>query len=94
MVKVIAVLTAQEGHEEKLFEALKSVIEPTRAEPGCFHYDLYRDPKTPTRFVFDEAWESAEHLAAHARSAHLTAMREATKDILASREVFVLDRAS
>lgn len=93
MVKVIAIITAKEGHEREVYEALLGAIAPTRAEAGCKHYDLYRDPKEPTRFVFDEAWESEAHLMAHAKSAHLLAMREATKDTVESRVIHILEPA-
>ena len=93
MLKVIAVLTAKEGQGEAMLEALTRVIEPTRAEAGCYHYDLYRDPSAPGRFVFDESWESEAHLEAHRQTPHLTGMRNDTKDILASRQVYVLERA-
>ena len=93
MLKIIAIFTAKEGHEEALFASLAKLIEPTRAEAGCFHYDLYRDPSAPGRFVFDESWESEAHLEAHRQTPHLTGMRNDTKDILASRQVYVLERA-
>ena len=94
MIKVIAVMTAHEGKDDALFEEFQKNIVPTRAEAGCIMYNLYRDPKTPTRFFVDEEWESMDHLKAHAKSAHLLAYREATKDMVASREVNILDRVA
>jgi quinol monooxygenase YgiN len=48
-----------------LEEARRSLVEPTQREPGCLEYDLWQDAADPTRFAMVEAWESAEHLAAH-----------------------------
>lgn len=93
MVKVIAIVTAKEGQGDALQAELIKAIAPTRAEEGCHHYDLYRDPKTPTRFVFDESWESEAHLMAHSKSDHLLAMREATKDLVESRVIHILEPA-
>lgn len=94
MIKVIAILEAKPGQEEAFGAALREVLAPTRAEDGCRQYDLYQDPETPTRFVFDEAWESKDHLAAHAKSEHIGKMREATKELVASRTVHVLERVA
>ncbi|WP_420392415.1 putative quinol monooxygenase [Acuticoccus sp.] len=94
MIKVVAVFLTHEGQEEAAAQHLGSVVEPTRQEDGCQQYDLWRDPKDPRRFVMDELWESRDHLKAHSQSDHIGRMREATKEVFASREVYVLDRVA
>ncbi|PRG45928.1 putative quinol monooxygenase [Burkholderia multivorans] len=78
--------------EEKLRAVLERIVEPTRNEVGALQYDLHRDLKEPARFVFIERWESEEALAAHARSAHILAYREAAADWIEHSEVRVLSK--
>lgn len=94
MIKVVALFVVKEGRDEEMERHLRSVIKPTRQEAGCHTYDLYRDPQDVSRFMFDEMWESRDHLKAHSRSAHILAMREATSDLVVSRDVYVLDKVA
>ena len=55
---------------------------PTRAEPGCLRYDLYRDLKDPAVWIFFEEWESAAQLQAHTESAHLRAFLAIATELL------------
>lgn len=80
------------GAEEKLRAVLEGIVEPTRNEAGALQYDLHRDLKEPARFVFVERWESEEALAAHARSAHILAYREAAADWIERSEIRVLSK--
>jgi quinol monooxygenase YgiN len=64
------------GREEELARHLLSLSGPTRAEPGCLRYDLYRSPERAHEFMRFEVWESAEALEAHKRTPHLRASFE------------------
>ena len=46
-------------------EVQRTMIEPTRHEPGCLRYELWQDLAEPTRFAMVEEWESEEALATH-----------------------------
>lgn len=74
---VSATMMAKEGCEAALEAELKKVIGPVRAEAGCIRYDLHRS-EYGNAFFFYEIWESPAHLAAHAKTAHIAAMHEAT----------------
>ncbi|MGU7779803.1 putative quinol monooxygenase [Burkholderia sp. PU8-34] len=91
-IAVVALIVAKPGAEEKLRTVLEGIVKPTRNEPGALQYDLHRDLKEPARFVFVERWESEAALAAHARSAHILAYREAAADWIASSEIRVLSK--
>ena len=78
---VTAVITARDGSEAALEGELRKVIPLVRAEEGCVRYDLHRSEYANV-FLFYEIWESPAHLAAHARAAHMTAMREATAGLV------------
>ncbi|HEX6852497.1 MAG TPA: SMP-30/gluconolactonase/LRE family protein [Candidatus Polarisedimenticolaceae bacterium] len=64
------------GRGADLERHLLSLEGPTRAEPGCLRYDLYRSPDAPHEFMRYEVWSSAEALEAHKRSPHLKASFE------------------
>jgi quinol monooxygenase YgiN len=64
------------GREADLEQHLLSLSAPTRAEPGCVVYDLYRDPAHPHEFLRFEIWTSAAALEAHKQTPHLRASFE------------------
>ncbi|RQQ57033.1 putative quinol monooxygenase [Burkholderia stagnalis] len=91
-IAVVALIVAKPGAEDRLRIALERIVEPTRNEQGALQYDLHRDLNEPARFVFVERWESEAALAAHARSAHILAYREAAADWIESSEIRVLSK--
>jgi quinol monooxygenase YgiN len=77
---VSAVIRAKDGREAELERELAGVVADVRAEPGCLRYDLHRSGYGNV-FFFYEIWESAAHLAAHAKTPHMEAMHRATADL-------------
>lgn len=80
-VYVSAVVTAREGCEAALERELRRVVALVRAEAGCIRYDLHRSDGGDA-FLFYEIWESDAALAAHGRTAHMSAMRAATAELV------------
>lgn len=80
---VIAYLTAKSGKEAEARKNIRALLAPTHAEKGCIIYDLHEMHGEPAKFVFYEVWSSAEHLNAHAKSAHLEAFRKMSPGFLA-----------
>ncbi|MBX9410266.1 antibiotic biosynthesis monooxygenase [Pseudomonas baetica] len=66
----IATLTAKPGQQDTLEQALRALVEPSRAEDGCSQYDLHRDLTDPQVFCVIEHWASEAILQAHNASAH------------------------
>jgi quinol monooxygenase YgiN len=91
-IAVVAISVAKPGYEEQLREALEGIVGPTRNEQGALQYDLHRDVQEPRRFVFFERWESQETLAAHAKSAHITAYKAAVADWVEHAEIRVVTK--
>ncbi len=91
-IAVVAISVAKPGCEEQLREALVGIVGPTRKEPGALQYDLHRDVSEPRRFVFVERWESEAALAAHAKSAHIAAYRQASADWVEHFEIRVVSK--
>ncbi|MBU4278279.1 MAG: putative quinol monooxygenase [Pseudomonadota bacterium] len=82
-VHLTAKIVAKEGQADNVEKALLAVVPTVRAENGCLRYDLHRDSRGGEDFLFYEIWESPEALKAHGQSAHMNAMREQIKDLVA-----------
>jgi quinol monooxygenase YgiN len=91
-VVVVAIITARPGAEAAMAAELAAQVAPTRQEPGCLRYDLHRDTANPATMVFLEAWATREDLKAHANTPRFLAARERQKDIVASRDIKVLEQ--
>ncbi len=58
---------------EHLAEAegyLRELVAPTRAEPGCRTYEIYRSKDDPHAFFFYEQYDDEAAIDAHRSSAH------------------------
>ena len=67
---VTAKWTAREGEEERVLESIKSLIAPSRAEPGCLYYQACRDPENPRVFFLFELYEDEAAYKSHGESEH------------------------
>ncbi len=81
--RVIATFRAKPGREAELLAVLTALIEPTRAEPGCRLYELWRNRQDGTELTFVEEWSSDEALAAHAASDHIAEARARYPELIA-----------
>ena len=68
---VVARIKAKAESVDVVREGLTSLLESTRAEPGCILYELMQNEADPTDFTFYEEWTNAAALEAHAQSEHL-----------------------
>ncbi len=80
------------GRERELEQHLLSLAGPTRAEPGCVVYDLYRSPEAPHEFLRFEIWTSEEALEAHKQTPHIRASFEKRQREGWSTEILVWQR--
>ena len=79
-VTLTASVKARPGQEDAVKEALLSLVEPTRKEPGCLLYILHQSKADPTQFMFYEQWASQEALDAHGKTPHMRALGAKLKD--------------
>jgi quinol monooxygenase YgiN len=99
MIHVVAILTAKPGQRPALLHALHANLDAVLAEHGCLEYGPVIDAaRTPSPFGEDtilviEKWANEDALAAHAKSPHMAAYAAATRDIVASRAIHVLQPA-
>ncbi len=101
MIHVVAVITAKPGQREKMLEAARDNLAAVRAENGCIEYGPvvdadfggFQTPLGPDGFMVIEKWENAEALKAHAAAPHMAAYAAKVKDLIAKREIHVLQSA-
>ena len=67
---VTAKWTAKEGEEDNVLAAIRKLVGPSRAEPGCRYYQPNRDLENPRVFFFYEIYEDEDAYKAHGESAH------------------------
>ncbi len=98
-VHVLAVITAKTGLRDQILEAFRANVPAVRAENGCIEYGATIDSdgvgSLQTKFGEDtfvvvEKWESLNALKAHAAAPHMAAYAAKTKDMIASRVIYVL----
>ena len=102
MVHVIAVITAKPGQRESVLTHFRANVPAVRAEKGCIEYGaaVDADPALsvqtkwgPDTFVVVEKWESMDALKAHGAAPHMAAYGAKTKELLASRMIYILSPA-
>ena len=86
-VGVVARIVAKPESVDIVREGLLSLLEPTRAEPGCILYELMQNTADPTDFTFYEEWTDEASLYAHGAAAHLKSTLGKLDGHLAGRDV-------
>jgi quinol monooxygenase YgiN len=76
-LNVVAMIDAKPEFVSEIELALREMLVPTRAEPGCLQYELTRDMDSPTRLVMVERWQDVAALDAHTATPHMARLREA-----------------
>ncbi|WP_373988480.1 putative quinol monooxygenase [Duganella sp. BuS-21] len=74
---VVATITAKDGNQVIVREALERVVPPSRAEAGCIRYDLHVDLGNHASFVMLEAWRDEAALAEHEATPHFLELVQA-----------------
>lgn len=80
---VIVILEAKLGKENELAQALKKVVEPSRAEETCVEYRLHQDSDNPTQFVLYEQWVSRERHQEQFTKPYIMELGQKINDLLA-----------
>ena len=85
---IIAKLKAKPGSEDRLYEACRKLVAPTRAEEGCINYDMHRSIEDSGLVMFYENWETKPLWERHMESPHLTEFSAETEDMVEVWELF------
>lgn len=71
MLILIAKFKTKPQYREEFINIAEGMLEPSRSEEGCIHYELLQDPFNPDQFTFYEKWRSQEDLDEHNRKHYL-----------------------
>lgn len=61
---------AHDGQAEAVAAALRDVVPPSRAEPGCLAIAAYRSTRDPRLFYIHSRWADEAAFEAHAELPH------------------------
>lgn len=87
----IATIVALPGHSEAVLEALKAMLGPTRAEPGCLQYDLHVCPNDPNRLVMIERWVDQAALDTHFATPYMARLKREIEGKTMGIDLVLLD---
>lgn len=83
LIHVIARHFARPDSIDQVKTILLSLIEPSRAEPGCLKYELLQNAENPTEFTFVETFADDAALELHAAAPYITGLAPRLKDLVA-----------
>jgi quinol monooxygenase YgiN len=72
MYAITITMRALPGQGDELVRASLLTVAPSRAEPGCLHFDLLRSTSCPEEIVFYEAYRTKDDFDAHLVTPHVT----------------------
>lgn len=82
-ITVFASFVPKAGQEKDIEQVLRGMVAPTRNEPGCRRYDLYRAAEGAAGFHLFEIYADRAALDAHRATEHYKAYRARITDLLA-----------
>ena len=85
-VTLVVVLRAREGQETLLEAELRALAGPSRKEPGCFGFDVYRAVDPPAGFLLHEVWASRDAHGEHTRTPHFLRWNARKDALISSRD--------
>lgn len=70
-MKIITVFfSAKPERRTEVIQLCKSMINPSRNEPGCISYNFYQDLSDENKFFFFEEWKDQQAIDAHVKTNH------------------------
>lgn len=93
MYTIMAKLTAREGQEQRLREAIAGLTKATREEAGCISYIPHVVANNPAEIIILEKYVDEAALQVHANSPHFKAVFDTGVDELLGKplEITVLN---
>jgi quinol monooxygenase YgiN len=79
---IFARFHARDGQEEAVAAALRDVVLPTRAEPGCRAIDAYRSTRDPRLFYIHSRWVDEVAFDRHAELPHTVRFLERVQKLI------------
>ena len=86
MIALIAKLTALDGKETEMKNALEKMVAAVdQTEPDVSHYELHVSNENPCEFYFYERYENAEAQNAHRTTEPMHRLGQTLKDITGTK---------
>ena len=63
---------AKPEHRNEFIQELLNLVEPTRSEPGCIHYELFLDNDDPNFLIMSEKFINQKALDEHEQKPYIT----------------------
>jgi quinol monooxygenase YgiN len=79
---IFARFHARNGQEDAVAAALRDVVPPTRAEPGCRAVDAYRSSRDPHLFYIHSRWADEAAFDRHAELPHTVRFLEHVQPLI------------
>jgi quinol monooxygenase YgiN len=87
-VHIVAHAVARADQEGRVREEFETLVEPTRAEPGCISYELLVNIENSSDFLFLQEYVSDDAFQAHLDSKHVAgAIAHAVPLLVASPDI-------
>ncbi|WP_182343498.1 putative quinol monooxygenase [Comamonas koreensis] len=77
MLLIIGTVRLPAANLERALPAMRTMVEASRAEPGCLEYGYAQDVLVPGLIHVKELWSGQAALDAHFASSHIQAWRAA-----------------
>lgn len=87
MITITARNILKPGKKEEFLEAVRPLVDASRAEEGNISYDLYEDIDFGDAVCFIERWRDAAAIEAHNASPHFRRWMESKSALVESGEV-------
>jgi len=81
-VCAVGTLKVLPGHADEVLRLMHTVAQATRQEDGCLTYLLHQAKDEPNAVVVYEQWASPAAMAAHHKSAHMDAFKNAAGSLV------------
>jgi len=79
---IFARFHARDGRAAALAAALRAVLAPTRAEPGCLAINAFRSLRDPSLFYVHSRWTDEAAFDIHAELPHTLAFMERVEPLI------------
>jgi len=79
---IFARFHAEDGHAAALAAALRAILAPTRAEPGCLAIDAFRSLRDPGLFYIHSRWIDEAAFDIHAELPHTRAFVQRVEPLI------------
>jgi quinol monooxygenase YgiN len=86
-ISVVVHFTAKPGKDGELLTWLKSLLGPTRKEPGCIRYELNQEVENKAAFTFAEKFVNRAAFEAHVKMPYALSFSEHLDDLVESKQI-------